>query len=187
MIENESIYIKCLRKGYECRQSGITYWEMVDYLTPFGIPAKEYDFHVYFFKWFFDNFHQQIVTDSRIRELKIVFDPRWMNRDVALGGNPQLDMKAMMTFEAQEKYLNYLLLTESDRKAKRANTLSWWAVGLTALSLICQTGISLFQTNKCDEPQAECKNLTQKDTTYLKLSTRTHNDTNCTDTLKTDK
>lgn len=119
MTENESIYIKCLRKGYECRQSGITYWEMIDYLTPFGIPAKEYDFHVYFFKWFFDNFHQQIVTDSRIRELKIVFHPDWMKRENAMDGNPQLSMKTMMTFEAQEKYLNYLLLTESDKKGNK--------------------------------------------------------------------
>lgn len=163
MTTIKTIYLLCLEKGYDCGDTGISYWEMVEYLKDKGaIDPGNFEFHQYFFTWFFDNFYLAANYVDR-RQNRMGLDPSqtaanqpvnpalWFNRNWLserynhpkyqdARANGQLDLKAPMIYEARQKYLDYLSLKASEKKAEQANKLSMTAIyisfGLGLISII---------------------------------------------------
>jgi hypothetical protein len=76
MIDRKTIYILCLEKGYESGDTGISYWEMIEYLQDKGfINPGKFEFNQYFFTWFFDNFYLAANYVDR-RQNRMGLDPR---------------------------------------------------------------------------------------------------------------
>src|ERR1043166_7948019 len=147
-----NIYLMCLKHGYDNKEQGITYWEMVDFLVSSGmIDGANFEFHQYFYVWFFDNFYLGAVYLDR-RLIKDNTGAIWFNRKWLSGryghptyegerSNSQLDEKAFMMFEARQNYLNNVSLHESDKKAAAANRFAIYALAISVAALLTQSFI----------------------------------------------
>lgn len=131
----DSIYIKCLKKGFNAPPEGISFNEMIQYLVAEGHPeANTHDFKCHFYVWFFDNFFQHAIYYDRMMQRQPPMWP-WAYRETVENGkpNPQLEVKSPMMFPAQESYLNYLSLEATKSKSTLAVRIALAAMILSTL------------------------------------------------------
>lgn len=125
-MDNKSIYIICLEKGFNNGEQGTSYIEMIQHLESNGFTIDE-NFHYYFYVWFFDNFYMNGVTNEREAKrpnMSLVpwqFQPNQYKEDLKefrIGAI--YCTKCIMMFEARQNYLNYLRFKGSDKKSNIA-------------------------------------------------------------------
>jgi len=203
MTNSKTIYILCLEKGYECGDTGISYWEMIEYLKDKdAIDPANFEFHQYFFTWFFDNFYLAANYVDR-RQNRMGLDPRqtaanqpvnpalWFNREwlseryghsqyqnAALNG--QLELKVPMMYETRQKYLDYLSLKASETKAEQANILSKIAIIISISLGLISIIIGIWQIYYADRQEKfnlqQELSSTAKEGRYLKHIDRINNE-----------
>lgn len=125
-MKDKNIYILCLEKGYNNGEQGTSYIEMIKYLESNGFTIDE-SFHNYFYVWFFDNFYQNNITNERAakrQNMNLIpwqfHKPQYEESLKEPKTTTYYNLKAVMTFEARQNYLNYLRFKASDRKSNRA-------------------------------------------------------------------
>lgn len=153
MTDKKDIWLTCLEHGFNCGDKGVSYNEMKQHLADKGLIKSIYnfDFNYYFYIWFFDNFfHYAIYHSRRTGNSSLGFVTGWLPQDdngKQINNhtpNGQLEEKCPMTYEARQKYLDYLSLKESDRKSDEATTLATSANKLSKKAIVLSVALGLI-------------------------------------------
>lgn len=130
IVMENNIYIKSLEFGVQNMKDGVSYLEMLEYLSICNLQPDNL-FENYYANWFFENFFiESLHRYTSEHGYKFAFRKEELDK--------YKQEKAILTGNAYQNYIDYLELKEARKSSKKAFNTAIAAIILTFISVIFQ-------------------------------------------------
>lgn len=139
MHKTDNLYIDALKFGSTRMQTGLTFKELHHHLTVSLDWKIQENYMDYFRLWFLTNFYNADVSIT----LKYGTPSTMIN---AIRGIHNYDnIPCVMTAEAYETLLDFEKLQQAKKDAKKAHSLSLWAISISIVLGLIQIIVAFYQ------------------------------------------